>query len=300
MTAALTPTVISPNASLTSGPCVWITGADGLIGNALVQSAPSDVPSWRVTGLNREILELTDFAAVEERFNSAQPSLIIHCAALSKSPACQANPRLARKVNVEVTRLLSQLSTEIPFIFFSSDLVFDGRKGNYIESDAPNPLSIYAETKLEAEQLVQRNSRHTVIRTSLNAGASPGGGRSFNEEICLSWKAGKTLNLFDDEYRCPLHATVTARAIWQIARVNATGLYHLAGSERLSRWEIGQLLAVRHPELNPKIHRGLLKDYEGPPRSPDTSLICAKLQALLPFTLPGFSEWLRENPQAPF
>ncbi len=290
----------SLNVSSTSDSHVWITGANGLIGNALIQSAAGEVPLWRVTGLTRGVLELADFAAVEQKFSATRPSLIIHCAALSKSPECQANPRLARRINVEVTKLPSQLSAEIPFIFFSSDLVFDGKKGNYIESDTPNPLSTYAETKLEAEQLVGQNSRHTIIRTSLNAGASPMGTRSFNEEMCLGWKGGKTLTLFDDEFRCPLHATMTAKAIWQIARLNATGLYHLAGSERLSRWEIGQLLAGRHPELNPKIQRGSLKDYEGPPRSPDTSLLCTKVGNLLSFKLPEFSRWLRENPEEPF
>src|SRR5216683_270886 len=114
---------------------VWITGAGGLIGNYLVQTAPQFAADWQVIGLNRTKLDLTDYRAVGKKFRADKPGLVIHCAALSKSPACQANPALARKLNVEVTEHLGELAAEIPFIFFSTDLVFDGRKGNYRETD---------------------------------------------------------------------------------------------------------------------------------------------------------------------
>ena len=77
-------------------------------------------------------------------------------------------------------------------------------------------------------------------------------------------------------------------------------LYHVAGSERLSRWQIGQLLAARCPELQPKIVPGSLKQYAGAPRAPDTSLNCAKAQKLLSFRLPGLTEWLSAHPNELF
>jgi dTDP-4-dehydrorhamnose reductase len=84
-----------------------------------------------------------------------------------------------------------------------------------------------------------------------------------------------------------------------IAR-NQPGLYHLAGGERLSRWEIGKLIAARWPQLNPKIEPASLKDYEGAPRAPDSSLDCAKAQKLLSFPLSGLTQWLNANPNEPF
>ncbi|MDQ6632342.1 MAG: sugar nucleotide-binding protein, partial [Verrucomicrobiota bacterium] len=195
----------------------WITGAGGLIGNYLVQSAPQFALSWEVRGLTHAELDLTDTKKVREKFLQENPQLIIHCAALSKSPICQTNPSLAQTLNVEVTRVLAELASEIPLIFFSSDLVFDGRKGNYTESDSVNPLSIYAETKIAAEQIILKNLKHTVIRTSLNGGNSPRGDRGFNEELRNWWQAGKTVKLFTDEFRCPIPAVVTARAVWELA-----------------------------------------------------------------------------------
>ncbi len=279
---------------------VWVTGGGGLIGSYLVRGAAQFMPGASVVALTRERLDLADSSAVRAEFRRHRPRLVIHCAALSRSPQCEANPSLARQLNVEVTALLAELAAAIPFVFLSSDLVFDGRAGHYDETAAVNPLSVYAATKVAAEQVVLGNPNHTVIRTSLNGGTSPTGDRGFNEQMRRAWQAGQTLSLFTDEFRSPIPAEVTARAIWEMAARNATGLYHVAGSERLSRWQIGQLLAARWPALEPKLTPGSLKDYAGAPRAPDTSLNCAKAQALLSFRLPGLAEWLAAHPNVTF
>lgn len=279
---------------------VWITGAGGLIGSYLVRTAPLLVPEATAVALTRQRLDLTDAPAVRAAFRRDHPLLLIHCAALSRSPACEANPALARRLNVEMTALLAELAADVPFFLLSSDLVFDGRSGNYDETALLNPLSVYAKTKAEAEQIVLANPKHTVIRTSLNGGTSPTGDRGFNEQMRRAWLAGQTLKLFTDEYRSPIPAEATARAIWELAARNHPGLYHVAGSERLSRWQIGQLLASRWPQLQPCIEPGSLKEYQGAPRAPDTSLNCAKAQKLLSFPLPGLTAWLATHPRESF
>jgi dTDP-4-dehydrorhamnose reductase len=278
----------------------WITGAGGLIGNYLVQTARDFAPEWQVVALTRARLDLLDAAAVRRAFRADRPRLVIHCAALSRSTECQAKPELARRLNVEATALLAELAAEVPFVFFSTDLVFDGRKGHYVETDPVGPLSVYAETKAAAERIVLANPRHTVVRTSLNGGISPRGDRGFNEELRRAWQAGRPVTLFTDEFRSPIPAIVTARAVWELVRAEQPGLYHLAGAERLSRWQIGQLVAARWPQLAPRLVAGSLRDYLGAPRAPDTSLDCAKLQQLLSFPLPGLSQWLAAHPDEPF
>jgi len=281
-------------------PLVWITGAGGLIGNYLVQTELQFAPMWSVQRLTRAHLDLLDFNAVRKEFLRRRPGLIIHCAAMSRSPDCQANPQLAQITNVEATAVLAELAKDIPFVFLSSDLVFDGCKGNYVETDSVGPLSVYAETKVAAEQSVLPNPRHTVVRTSLNGGTSPSGDRGFNEQIRLAWQAGQTLRLFTDEFRCPIPAVVTARAIWELVGREATGLFHVAGTERLSRVQIAELVAARWPQLKPKIEATSRKEYQGAPRPADTSLNCAKAQQLLSFPLPGLTAWLNEQPNEPF
>ncbi len=255
----------------------------------------SPIPSGKI-----HCLDLTDFDAVRRAFQSDSPQLIIHCAAISTIAGAQANLALARRVNVEVTKLLAELAAEIQFIFFSTDLVFDGRKGNYLETGATHPLHIYGETKLAAEEIVLKNPRHLVVRTSLNAGDSRAGNRSFNEQMRLALQAGQGMTLFTDEFRCPIPAVETARAVWELANKSCAGLFHVAGAEKLSRWQIGQLLVKRRPELAGKITAGSTRDFPGPPRALDTSLDISKVQKVLSVPLPGLTGWLAANRNEPF
>ena len=280
-------------------PLAWITGAGGLIGSHIARTAAVHAPGWRVRGLTRGDFDLTDFPEVRRQFEADLPELVVHCAAMSDPEACETQLPQTRLVNREATFFLSGLAQDIPMIFFSSDLVFDGRHGNYTEEDEPSPLSVYARCKTEAEALVMANPLHTIVRTSLTAGKSPNGNRGIEEQLRLHWARGDTVKLFADEYRCPIPAEVTARAIWELALAKRPGIYHLAGSERMSRLEIGQLIAAKHPELNPKIEPYSLRDHDGPPRAADTSLDCGKLQQLLSFPLRGLREWLASDTPQP-
>jgi dTDP-4-dehydrorhamnose reductase len=273
-------------------PRAIITGAAGLIGQYLVKTASRWAPGWDVQGLSRADLELTDTSKVDARIRALKPDLLIHCAALSRTKACEQDPDQARRDNVEVTAHLAQLSQNIPFIFLSSGEVFDGKTGWYSETDEPNPINVYGQTKLEAERVVLQNPRHTVIRIVLTSGTSQNGDRSFVEDMCRSAKAGKDVTLYADEFRCPLPASVIARACWELVDRKQPGLYHLGGSERLSRWDIGESLLPWYPELNGWLVKGSARNHIGSPRPADLSLRCDKIQRLLSFRIPGFREWL--------
>ncbi|HEV8327779.1 MAG TPA: NAD(P)-dependent oxidoreductase [Nitrospiraceae bacterium] len=273
-------------------PRAIITGAAGLIGQYLVKTASRWAPDRDTQGLTRAGLDFTDRANVERTWQSIKPNAVIHCAALSRTKDCEQDPEQARCINVEATAHLAQLSQDIPFIFLSSGEVFDGRAGWYGETDEPNPINVYGQTKLEAEQAVLQNPRHTVVRIVLTAGTSETGDRSFVEEMCRTAKAGKDVTLYADEFRCPLPAGVIARVIWELVDREQAGLYHLGGSERLSRWEIGETLLPWCPELKGHLMKGSTRNHVGSPRPADLSLRCDKIQSLLSFRIPGFREWL--------
>ena len=258
-------------------PLVLITGAAGLIGHYLIKTAPHWAPQWDVRGITRQDVDLTDAACLTDVARSLKPLAIIHCAALSRTKDCEQNPKQARRINVEATAHLAQLSQNIPFIFLSSGEVFDGKTGWYRESDEPSPINVYGQTKWEAERIVLQNSRHTVVRIVLTAGTSQHGDRSFVEEMCRVAKAGKDVTLYADEFRCPLPAGVIARVIWELVDRKQPGLYHLGGSERLSRWEIGEVLLPWCPELKGRLVKGSARNHVGSPRPADLSLRCDKI-----------------------
>lgn len=273
-------------------PLVWITGAGGLIGSYLVRTADRWAPDRDVRGLSRHQVDLTDAAAVRRLWREDQPAAVVHCAAISRPAVCEQDPGLARKVNVDATALLVSLAGDRPLLFFSSDQVFDGRQGRYVETDCINPINYYGETKAAAEEIVLSNPRHTVIRLALTAGTSSTGDRSFVEDMRRSVAANLRLTLFTDEFRSPVPAGVVARATWELIAQKPSGLYHLGGAERLSRMEIGETLAIRYPELASRLQPGSVAAYHGPPRPPDLSMRCDKLQRCLSFPIPGFRSWL--------
>jgi dTDP-4-dehydrorhamnose reductase len=193
---------------------------------------------------------------------------------------------------VEATAHLARLSQDLPFVFLSSGEVFDGRRGWYREEDLAAPVNVYGVTKVEAERQVLQNPLHTVVRIVLTAGTSQYGDRSFVEDMCRMAKAGKHVTLYADEFRCPLPAGVIARAVWELAACRQPGLYHLGGSQRLSRWEIGEALLSWYPELNGRLVKGSSQNHRGAPRPADLSLNCDKIQRLLSFPIPGIRQWL--------
>jgi dTDP-4-dehydrorhamnose reductase len=278
----------------------WVTGANGLIGNYFVQTAAQYAPQWRVRGLTRDQFDLTDFETLSREFKKDRPELIIHCAAIPSIDGARANPGFALRMNVEVTRVLANLARDLPFVFLTTDLIFDGKKGNYVESDMPSPVSFYGETKLLAEAELSMNPRAIILRTSINCGTSKSGRRGFNEQLRWDLQTKGNMKLFTDEFRSPIFAGETARAGWELVNKRCDGFFHVAGAERLSRWQMGQLLAQRSPELRAKMEPGLTKDFPGPVRAPDTSLNISKVQSVLSRPLLGLTEWLAANPHEPF
>lgn len=277
-------------------PLAWVTGAGGLIGSHVVRLAPELAPGWQTVPLRRQLLDLGDAHAVHARFEAERPRLLVHCAAMTNTAACERDPTRAHQANVEVTARLAELFAAGRMLFFSTDLVFDGSKGWHEEGDATRPLGVYGATKAEAERIVLKHPNHLVLRTSMNGGRSPTRDRGFNEQLRNAWKRKETATLFTDEFRCPLPAQITARAAWELALQPLTGIWHVAGAQRLSRWEIGELVAQRCPELKPRIQPASLRDYDGAPRAPDVSLNCAKARSVLSFPLPGLAEWLAAHP----
>ncbi|MBG87257.1 MAG: NAD(P)-dependent oxidoreductase [Verrucomicrobiales bacterium] len=276
----------------------WVTGAAGMIGSEIASSASKWAPDWEVRGLTRRDFSLLDFDAVTAAFKGDSPDVIVHCAAISRPVDCERDPHLARKTNVVATRHLAHLASDRFLIYLSTDLVYDGRKGDYIEEDPANPLHLYGETKLAGEDAVRQHQNHAVLRTALNFGASPRGNASFNEQMHSALAQGKNFQLFTDEYRCPISTTETARAIWELAKLQVGGLFLLGGSEKVSRWDIGKALYDRWSPLPGKIEPASIASYDGPPRPPDLSMKLNKIQALLSFDLPGFHEWINSNPDA--
>jgi dTDP-4-dehydrorhamnose reductase len=175
-----------------------ITGSNGFVAGSIIQQAPSN---WELHGIARtdppsyigkhihHQLNLHDEDAVVNLIEKIQPAAIIHTAAIANIDVCQANPSLAEKVNVGITKTIAAACAAfgIKMIFCSTDSVFDGKRGNYSESDFATPINEYADTKIRGEAIVMQASGNNIIaRLALVMGLPViGTGNSFMHDTML-------------------------------------------------------------------------------------------------------------------
>ncbi len=260
-----------------------VTGASGFLGWNLCRAAQG---RWDVYGLahrNRNPIQgvdlrrtdLTRLSEMKRNLQEIRPDAVIHAAAESKPNFCQLNPGESHRINVEASVNLASLCADldIPFVFISSDLVFDGLKTPNKEDDPVCPVCIYGEQKAEAERSVlNRHPRALVCRIALMFGDAGAGGASFIQPMIEDMKNGRDINLFTDEHRTPVSAADAARGIL-LGLSKTTGILHVSGLERISRFEFGKLLrdvlGIHNARLSPCAQKGVKMPA---PRPPDVSL----------------------------
>lgn len=235
---------------------ILLTGASGLLGHAYAQAAVRRGHS--VTALYNQNPPIADGLAQTIQLDAAQPGaltkicleiwpdVIVNCAAVSNPASVEADPKLAEKVNVALPRLLSQLSTHLGarLLHVSTDMVFNGQsEAPYRSTDMPAPTNLYGQTKLMAEREVLEHNPEdpVVLRIPILMGNSPGGLRSVHEKLIAAIHSGQRPKLFCDEIRQPCAASNVAEVLLELTeRRDLHGIFHWAGSETLSRFEMGQ------------------------------------------------------------
>lgn len=233
---------------------ILITGSNGLLGQKLVyllktKNNVNCIATAR--GENRindkqgyifETLDLTNRENVISVISKYQPDCIIHTAAMTNVDECELNPDDCRLNNVTATANIVDACKgfNTHLIYISTDFVFDGTAGPYSEEDTPNPLSIYAKSKLDAEKIIAESGHpFSILRTMIVYGITDDVQRS---NIILwtknSLEQGKDIRVINDQFRGPTLAEDLALACFEAANRKATGIYHVSGREVISIIEI--------------------------------------------------------------
>ena len=193
-------------------------------------------------------LDLTDFDQLSDLYHQINPDAVIHTAALADIDYCESNRDMAEKINVGITKNLLMLckKNNAKLIFCSTDTVFDGETGDYKEKDIPRPLNFYAETKVRAENLIREEDANAVIsRLSLVMGLPVmGSGNSFVARTIEKLKSAETVEFPANEIRTPLDVITLGAALIELAANDFTGTIHLAGNDRINRYEMARQLAA--------------------------------------------------------
>lgn len=192
-------------------------------------------------------MDVRDEAEVNEVIRSAAPQAIIHAAGIANLDHCENNPQEAWEVNAEGTYNVAAAckNAGVPMMYVSTDAVFNGQKGDrYYEFDTPDPLSIYAQTKLEAERItVDADHRNTVARISLLYGWN----RLSEKRNFVTWlidelRGGRNVELFTDRRTTPTYAPHCAQVLMKMMLGGSRGIYHVAGADCMDRYEMGMAI----------------------------------------------------------
>ena len=282
-----------------SKPNMLITGGSGYLGNWIARLACDD---WQIhaTHLTRpgtaanahwQRLELRDAAAVTALVKAIRPRVIVHTAAVHPSAGAD-----FEGVNVRGTRHVAQAAARYGarLIHLSTDAIFDGKKGHYVESDPPHPLTDYGRSKAQAEaEVAAAGLESLIVRPSLIYGWQPRIDRQ-TRWIITSLRNGDPLRLFTDELRCPIWVETLAAAIVKLAALSVTGILHIAGAQVLSRYEFGARLATFHG-IDPTPIIAARSRESGLKRPLDCTLDCSRAQELLRASFPGVSTVLAQH-----
>ncbi len=229
---------------------ILVTGSNGLLGQKITQKILTEGRLNLIAtakGANRfpilngykyAEMNILDAVQVQEVIAKYKPDAIIHTAAMTNVDTSEANKEACYQLNVTATRNLVSLCEEcnIHFVHLSTDFIFDGADGPYLETDKPNPLSYYGQTKLLAELAVQNSKANwAILRTVLVYGITNDMSRS---NIVLWAKGalekGEPINVVNDQWRTPTLAEDLAEACLLAVENNAKGIYHISGKDYMS------------------------------------------------------------------
>lgn len=232
---------------------ILVTGASGLLGLNLSLGmtgthAIVGVDRSKLVGTPFELVQadLLEAGACSRLIDSVRPDAVIHAAANADVDSCESDPDGARALNAELPGQLAEVCTKrgVRMIHISTDAVFDGAKdGLYTEDDAPNPLSVYAQTKLDGETAVLSANPDAAIARVNFFGWSLSGTRSLAEFFFNKLSTGQRANGFVDVYFCTMFVGDLAEILVRMLEKGLSGLYHTVGSKALAKYDFGIRIA---------------------------------------------------------
>jgi dTDP-4-dehydrorhamnose reductase len=282
---------------------ILVTGASGLLGLNL---SLMGMEAHTIVGADRSKLAGTPFELIKadlldpevehHLLDTVKPDAVIHTAALANLEACEEQPETARLLNAQLPGELADACARrgIRMMHISTDAVFDGTKdGVYTEEDAPNPQGIYAGTKLEGERnVLSANPDAVVVRVNF-FGWSLSGTRSLPEFFINNLSAGKQAQGFTDVFFCPLFVGDLGEMLLKVLKRELSGIYHVVGSESLSKYDFGLAIARRF-NLDERLIEPVSVEESTliARRSHNLRLSVHKLSTALDEPIPGFSTGL--------
>lgn len=291
---------------------VLVTGANGFLGHYLSKQLlereyeviATDKGACRLPFIDNKFfhydsMDFTQPFAVHDVFEKHRPGVVVHAGAMSKVDECEQNQWQAYATNVEgtVTVLLNAEEHKCFFIFISTDFIFDGDKGMYVEEDIPGPVNFYGKTKLEAEAAVKEYEYGwAIVRTILVYGKPISGKANILTVVKEKLERGEEYSVVNDQVRTPTFVEDLAAGIIAVIERKAKGIYHLSGEDVLTPFDMAVMVAD-HLSLNKSLIKKVTSASfsQAAKRPPKTGLVIDKARKKLGFNPVSFGEGLQRT-----
>jgi len=276
-----------------------VTGGSGLLGSSIIKVAKDDFNVYAtynthpisISGCECIPLDVRDEDKVLSLLGQLKPQLVIHTAALAKVDYCEDHPEETHELNVIGAGIVAKASTGGTFIYVSTVSVFDGKKGIYGEDDTPSPLSVYSQTKLEGERIIQSILPDSIIVRTAFYGWSLYNHTSLAEWVFYNLRDGKQINMMTDWLFSPIFTGDLAQLMFEMYRRRLSGIYHVTGEEYCSKYDFGIEIARAFGFDTNNINPASIDDIEfKAPRPRNLTLDVSKIKRDLNMPLPGLKD----------
>lgn len=231
---------------------VLVTGASGLVGSHLTKILSEKYQVFSGHHTQKPLygkpikLDLSQTNEISNILQTISPDAIIHLAALTDVDGCESNKELALKINAQATEELAKYAAlqNIFILYMSTDYIFDGKSGLKKESDTPNPIGVYGESKLEGEkEIMNFASKWCIARTSTPFGVSKIK-KTFPLWVYENLKQNKKVNAVTDQFTSPTYVPNLSDMLEEILTKQIQGIIHIAGT-RVSRFNTAKKIAEK-------------------------------------------------------
>ena len=253
--------------------------------------------SVRLAGATSESIDLDRPDVLLDKMTRLMPDLVVHTAALTNVDLCEDDRDAAYHNNAVIARNVAETTAKkkIPLVHISTDHLFSGQRSFYLERDLPEPLNEYGRTKALAESWVQAaHPAALIVRTNFFCWGHRRR-QSFTDWLIDSMRRAQQITLFDDVFFTPILADALTHAVHDLVDQRASGIIHLVGHERISKYDFGILLARRFDLPVDSIMRGRLADANMKAARPrDMSLDSGRARQILNRSLGTVGEYFDE------
>lgn len=268
---------------------IAVTGGRGMLGSDLVPCL--EKAEYQVRALDLPEFDLTNPDHIETKLTNV--SILVNCAAFTNVDKAEEMPETTMKVNAEAVGHLGEWAKKqkVYVIQISTDFVFDGQSDRpYLETDKPNPISVYGSSKLKGEEaLRQSGCLYSIMRVQWSYGRH---GTNFIAKLLERAKSGGELKVVKDQTGSPTWTLDMARAICCLLRARHEGIFHFANTGYATRYEVALFVARKLGLSNPIVPCSS-SEFSARAMRPKNSRFCTdKIQKLLDHKIRSWQEAL--------